>query len=225
MKAYSHDLRELEAAACAEPGAKIHQVAARFSVSLSFTDKLLHRQRTSGSVAELPRHPGPARPGPAPRLDAAGGQRLLTCLRAQPDATLAEIGQALAAAGGPSLQRTAAWQAVERLGWGRKKNVHAAERNTERVVAWSRGRVVAWSRGRVVAWSRGRVAPLVRGSHAERRRCPFRVRGRDEYQPDRRPPLRPCPGRPCPGRPCPGRPCPGRPCRWIRPCRCTAART
>ena len=69
MKAYSHALRERVAAACAEPGAKIYQVAARFSVSLSFTDKLLRRQRTSGSVAELPRHPGPA-----PRLDAAGDQ-------------------------------------------------------------------------------------------------------------------------------------------------------
>ena len=116
MKAYSLDLRERVAAACAEPGAKIYQVAARFSVSLSFTDKLLRRQRTSGSVAELPRHPGPA-----PRLDAAGDERLLACLKAQPDATLAELGQALVAAGGPSLQRTAVWQAVERLGWGRKK--------------------------------------------------------------------------------------------------------
>ena len=102
MKAYSHDLRERVAASCAEPGAKIYQAAARFSVSLSFIDKLLRRQRTSGSVAELPRHPGPA-----PRLDAAGDKRLLACLRAQPDATLAEIGQALVAAGGPSLQRTA----------------------------------------------------------------------------------------------------------------------
>ena len=87
MKAYSHDLRERVAASCAEPGAKIYQAAARFSVSLSFTNKLLRRQRTSGSVAELPRHPGPA-----PRLDAAGDQLLLACLRAQPDATLAEIG-------------------------------------------------------------------------------------------------------------------------------------
>ena len=133
MKAYLHDLRERVAAACAESGAKIYQVAARFSVSLSFTDKLLRRQCTSGSVAELPRHPDPA-----PRLDAAGDQRLLACLRAQPDATLAEIGQALVAAGGPSLQRTAVWQAVERLGWGRKKSVHAAERDTKRVVALRR---------------------------------------------------------------------------------------
>ena len=102
MKSYYHDLRERVAAACAGPGAKRYQLAARFSVSLSFTDQLLRRQRTSGSVAELPRHPSPA-----PRLDTAGDQRLLACLRAQPDATLAEIGQALVAAGGPSLQRTA----------------------------------------------------------------------------------------------------------------------
>ena len=116
MKAYSQDLRERVAAACAEPGAKMYQVATRFSVSLSFTDKLLRRQRTSGSVAALP-----PRPGPAPRLDAAGDAVLLGCLRARPDATLAEIGRALAAAGGPALRRTAVWEAVERLGWGRKK--------------------------------------------------------------------------------------------------------
>lgn len=116
MKAYSPDLRERVAAACAEPGAKVSQVATRFAVSLSFTSKLLRRQRTTGSIAALPPHPGPA-----PRLDAAGDEWLLTCLRAQPDATLAETGQALAAAGGPALSRTAVWRAVERLGWGRKK--------------------------------------------------------------------------------------------------------
>lgn len=116
MKAYSQDLRERVAAACAEPGAKVTQVARRFAVSLSFTTKLLRRQRTTGSVAALPLHPGPA-----PRLDAAGDQRLLACLVAQPDATLAELGVALLAAGGPHLSCTAVWRATERLGWGRKK--------------------------------------------------------------------------------------------------------
>ena len=47
MKAYSIDLRERVAAACAEPGARMYQVAARFGVSISFVDKLLHRQRTT----------------------------------------------------------------------------------------------------------------------------------------------------------------------------------
>lgn len=129
MKAYSQDLRERVAAACAEPGAKVSHVARRFAVSLSFTTKLLRRQRTSGTVAELPRHPGPA-----PRLDAAGDQRLLACLVAQPDATLAEVSAVLLAAGGPKLGRTAVWRATKRLGWKRKKSIHASERDSERVV-------------------------------------------------------------------------------------------
>ncbi len=116
MKAYSPDLRERVAAACAEPGAKVYQVAARFAVSLSFTNKRLRRQRTTGSVAALPPHPGPA-----PRLEAAGDERLLACLAAQPDATLAATGRALVAAGGPALSHTGVWRAVERLGWGCQK--------------------------------------------------------------------------------------------------------
>ena len=83
----------------------------------------MRRQRTSGSVAELPRHPGPA-----PRLDVAGDERLLACLKAQPDATLAEIGQALVAARQCSARPCGRrWN-----GWGRKKSVHAAERDTAR---------------------------------------------------------------------------------------------
>lgn len=58
MKAYSQDLRERVAAACAEPGAKICQVAIRFAVSLSFTNKLLRRQRTTGTVTALLPHWG-----------------------------------------------------------------------------------------------------------------------------------------------------------------------
>ena len=102
MKAYSQDLFERVASACAGPGAKIYQVAVRFTISLAFTNKLLRHQRTSGTVAALPRHPGPA-----PLLNAADNQRLLACLVAQPDALLA--------AGGP-LSRTAVRRPSERLG-------------------------------------------------------------------------------------------------------------
>ncbi|AWM35178.1 hypothetical protein DDQ68_21860 [Hymenobacter nivis] len=101
----------------------------RFAVLLSFTNKLLRRQRTTGTLAALPLHPGPA-----PRLDTAGDQRLPACLREQPDATLAEVAQALLAAGGPVLSTSATWRACERLGWRRKKSRHAAERDTEWVV-------------------------------------------------------------------------------------------
>ena len=54
MKAYSSDLRERVAAAC-RTGLTQPAVAAQFSVSLSFVAKLLHRQRTSGSVLARPR--------------------------------------------------------------------------------------------------------------------------------------------------------------------------
>ena len=66
MKPYSADLRERIAAACAAGNKSFGQVAAQFSVSLSFVNQLLKRQRTSGSLAALP-HRG----GPVPLLDAA----------------------------------------------------------------------------------------------------------------------------------------------------------
>ena len=116
MKAYSIDLRERIAAACAEPTARIYQVAAQFSVSISFVDKLLSRQRTSGSLAALP-----ARGGPAPRLDPSGCLHLEACLVQQPDATLNELCTALVAVGGPTLSKSAMGRAVIALGWDRKK--------------------------------------------------------------------------------------------------------
>ena len=116
MKAYSLDLRERVAAACAEPSARIAQVASRFKVSTSFIDKLLHRQRTTGSLAALP-HSG----GPAPLLDAGGQRDLEACWRAAPDATLDETRLLLAGVGGPHLSRTTAWRATEAAGWDRKK--------------------------------------------------------------------------------------------------------
>lgn len=116
MKAYSLDLRERVAAACAKPETRIHQVAAQFAVSTSFIDKLLRRQRTTGSLAALL-----PRSGPAPLLDAAGLLDLAACWQQCPDATLDETRLLLAAAGGPALSRTAVWRATEAVGWGRKK--------------------------------------------------------------------------------------------------------
>lgn len=118
MKAYSDDLRQRVAAACAVPGRSLPQVAAQFAVSLSFVEKLLRRQRTSGSVAALP-HRG----GPAPRLTEAGRTTRLSCVAAQPDATLDELCQHLVVAGGPPLGRTTLWNALQALDWRRKKRV------------------------------------------------------------------------------------------------------
>lgn len=116
MKAYSYDLRERLLAACLLPQARLQSVATQFQVSVSFLGKLLHRHRTSGSVAALPR-----RGGAAPRLDAGGHETLRACLVAQPDATLNELRQHLVERGGPALCQTSCWNAVQALGWGRKK--------------------------------------------------------------------------------------------------------
>ncbi len=116
MKAYSLDLRERVAAACGQPGRTIVAVAAQFSVSVSFVEKLLHRQRTAGSVAALP-----PRSGPAPVVDAAAQLGLVACLRQQPDATLDELRVWLAALGGPAVSRATLGRAVQALDWRRKK--------------------------------------------------------------------------------------------------------
>ena len=133
MKAYSLDLRERVAAACSEPGAKIHEVATRFAVSPSFANKLLRRQCTSGSLAALP-----AGNGPAPLVSALGQGQLRACLEAHPDATLDELRTLLAVVGGPVLSRTTTWRATAALGWGRKKSIHAADCDTARVVSLRR---------------------------------------------------------------------------------------
>lgn len=93
-------------------------MASRFTVSVSFVDKLLKRQRTSGSVAALP-HRG----GPASRLQEADRQRLLVYVTAQPDATLAELRQQLVAAGSPAVGQTVLWQTLRQLDLRRKKRV------------------------------------------------------------------------------------------------------
>lgn len=118
MKAYSLDLRERVAAACQRPGATLGAVAQQFSVSLSFVEKLRRQQRQTGSLA-----PAGGRRGPLPRLDAAARQHLAACVATQPDATLAELGRQLEAAGVPAVGRTSLWQALQDLDLRRKKRV------------------------------------------------------------------------------------------------------
>ena len=116
MKPYSTDLRERIAAACSAGDTSVGQVAARFSVSLSFVNKLIKRQRTSGSLAALP-HRG----GPSPLLDAEARAQLAACVARQPDATLDELRVLLAASGGPAVGRTTVWQGLQTLDLRRKK--------------------------------------------------------------------------------------------------------
>jgi transposase len=116
MKAYSNDLREKIAAACQRPGQRQYAVAAQFGVSLSFVAKLLRRQRTSGTVAAKPWAGGPAR-----CLDTAAQARLVALVAQQPDATLAELRDALLRERGQRVSLGTVWRVLTEHDWRRKK--------------------------------------------------------------------------------------------------------
>lgn len=128
MQAYSLDLRQRIVAACAVPGARQVQVAARFCVSVAFIGKLLRRQRYTGSVAALPGRGGSAR-----YLDAAAQLWLVAQVAQTPDQTLAELRTAWVAAGGRPVCLPVHWRVLDEHGLRRKKSLPATERDSERV--------------------------------------------------------------------------------------------
>jgi transposase len=113
MKAYSIDLRERVVAACDARGGTREQIAARFSVSVSWVRKILRQRRDTGSIAPKP-HGG----GRAPAFDGPGSARLREAVRDDDDATLEELGRAA----GVSCSVPAVCRALARLGITRKKS-------------------------------------------------------------------------------------------------------
>jgi len=88
MRPYSMDLRERVWADC-QDGMKTPAVAAKYSVSQSWVRRLKQREKATGSLA--PRPPSPGRPVTLAPHDA----RVRELVRADPDATLAELRQRL----------------------------------------------------------------------------------------------------------------------------------
>ena len=113
MKPYSMDLRQRVVAACDARDGTREQIAARFSVSVSWIRDLLRRRHKTGSIAPKPR--GGGRP---PAFDAEAGGRLREAVRADDDATLEELARAAGVACGPS----AVHRALGRLGITRKES-------------------------------------------------------------------------------------------------------
>ena len=113
MAAYSNDLRGRVVAADDAGEGTQEQVAARFAVSTSWVRKLLRQRRVTGSIAPRP-HGG----GRAPAFDEGASRRLREAVRADDDATLAE----LARAAGVACCASAVHRALERLGITRKKS-------------------------------------------------------------------------------------------------------
>jgi transposase len=109
MRAYSRDLRERALADC-DAGPSNDEVAREFSVSASWSRRLKQRRRETGSIDPRPRR------SPTSRL-LAHGPRIYELVQQQPDATLAELRQAL----GVPTSVSALCRALQRLRLAFKK--------------------------------------------------------------------------------------------------------
>jgi transposase len=122
MRPYSNDLRERIVAAVDRGEHSLRQLADLFAVSLSCIVRLLQRRRDSGSVVPKP-HGG----GTQPKIDAPALERLRELLRAQPDATLAELRDRL----GLPCSIMAIDRALRRAGITRKQKTLRADRQDD----------------------------------------------------------------------------------------------
>lgn len=113
MKPYSTDLRERVVAACDARDGTREQIAARFSVSVSWIRDLLRRRRETGSISPKPRGGGRS-----PAFDDETAKPLREAVRADDDATLEELARAVGIACAPSVVH----RALKRLGITRKKS-------------------------------------------------------------------------------------------------------
>jgi transposase len=117
MAPYSLDLRQKILRAHAHGRGSQRALAELFGVSVSFIEKLLHRHRTTGEVSAKPHGRGPK-----PRLDARAEAALREWVTAQPDRTLAELGERLAHDLGVQVSVPVLCRTLQRLGLPRKKS-------------------------------------------------------------------------------------------------------
>ena len=112
MAAYSMDLRKRVAHAC-DRGMAVAAVATQFEVSVAWVYRLLQRRRETGSIS--PRKQTKFR---SRSLSSDEEMRLVALITVKPDATLAELQQALPTRAALSTL----WRAIDRLGLTVKKN-------------------------------------------------------------------------------------------------------
>src|SRR5262249_5141476 len=125
MAAYSLDVRKRVLRAW-ESGMDVYSVAAKYEVSRAWVHRLVQRRRETGSMA--PRQQTTFRHRVlSPQQDA----RLVMLITAQPDATLAELRDALPTTAALSTL----WRRMDRLGFTLHKKVHAAEQGRPDVAA------------------------------------------------------------------------------------------
>jgi transposase len=110
--AYSMDLRT-RVLKDAEAGLTSRELAERYHVSRAWVDALKQRRRETGSIAPVKQVKFRRR-----ALAADQEQRLVALVTARPDATLAELRDALRTSAG----LTTIWRALDRLELSLKKN-------------------------------------------------------------------------------------------------------
>jgi transposase len=114
---YSLDLRQKILHAHERGIGSQRLLAELFGVSLSFVERLLRRYRRTGGCAPKRR----AGPSPKRLLDEAAQEHLRQLVLAQPDATLAELGERLHAATGVQVSVPTLCRILYQLGLRRKK--------------------------------------------------------------------------------------------------------
>ena len=110
MKPYSLDLRQRVLDAWQRGEGSQRQLAARFSVHLTFVRNLLRLYRQSGSLQPRPHGGGRRALADAPVLE-----RLARMVAQRPDDTLDEPRERRAAQGGPAMSRATLARALQRL--------------------------------------------------------------------------------------------------------------
>ena len=125
MKAYPIELRKRVLDAVDSGVGTQKQVAEIFEVSVIWIQKLLHKRRQTGSIEPLPRTQGRKLAFNQTQL-----QELDALLEQRCDMTLAEIQQHFQ--GRVNCSHQAVANAIERLGWGYKKNHYMRLSKTEK---------------------------------------------------------------------------------------------
>jgi transposase len=129
MKPLSQDLRRRVVEAYEWERGSIRALARRFAVSQSSVFRFLDQYRATGTLAPRP-HGG----GVRPRLDEPALQTLERLINERPDATLQELRERLAQAGGAYVHPSTVWRALKRLGKRRKKKTFRAKEQDDPAV-------------------------------------------------------------------------------------------
>jgi transposase len=126
MKPYSQDLRERLIAALEADQDSQPEIAENFGVSLSFVEKLWHRWRQTGSCAAL------AKAGGKQRTLQEDESRIRAAVAKQPDVSLTELCQRVAAAGGARASPSMMCRELQQLNLPRKKRPSMTQRGIRR---------------------------------------------------------------------------------------------